>query len=167
MGKLGVGIGDEFPVDDPKGPTSGETAGPGDSAPRDPEIDKLREEYRKARDAWREQRRKLRDAWRERRHAERDDMRRRYGDSFSSQRWDEHFWHYHWRFDPRHIANLLLIVGLIVLAIVIFSHIYILFGLIVLAGLYFAYRGGFERHFDLHDPPHSAPTAPPSPPAAS
>src|SRR5690242_1240489 len=113
MGKLGVGIGDDFPVDDPKGPTSGDNAGPGD-APRDPEYEKTREEYRKARDAWREQRRKMRDAWRERRRAYRDDMQRRYGDSYSSHHWDEDWWHDHWRFDPRHMANLLLIVGLIV-----------------------------------------------------
>src|SRR5215467_14594177 len=103
MGKLGVGIGDEFPVDDPKGPASGETAGPGD-APRDPEYEKMRDEYRKARDAWRDQRRKMRDAWRARRRAHHDEMRRRYGDAYA-----DHDWHEHWHLDSHHISNLLLI----------------------------------------------------------
>src|SRR5690348_1173 len=154
MGKLGVGIGDEFPVDDPKGPASGENAGPGEP-PRDPDYEKTREEYRKARDAWREHRRKMRDAWRARRRAHHDEMHRRYGDAYAG-----YDWHEHWHLDSRHISNLLLIAGLIVLAIVIFSHIYILFGLIVLAGLYFAYRGGFDHHFDLHDSPRPASPAP-------
>src|SRR5207244_3782945 len=119
--------------------------------------EKMREDYRKARDAWREQRRKMRDAWRTRRRAYHEGMRSQYGDAYSAD-----LWHEHGGFHPRHIANILLIAGLIMLAIIIFSHIYILFGLVVLAGLYFAYRGGFDHHFDLHE--HHRPTPPSSPP---
>jgi hypothetical protein len=54
------------------------------------------------------------------------------------------------------------------LGIAIFSHIYILFGLVVLAGLYYAYRGGFD-HFDFHhEPPHAGtPPTSASPPGAA
>jgi hypothetical protein len=156
MGKLGVGIGDEFPVEDPQGASPG--SDPGSDA--DPEYEKMREEYRKARDAWREQRRKMRDAWRARRRAYSSDTGSRYGDGYAAD-----MWHEHGGFHPHHIANILLIAGLIMLAVIIFSHIYLLFGLVVLAGLYFAYRGGFDHHFDLHEPPRSTP--PSSPPGAA
>jgi hypothetical protein len=148
MGKLGVGIGDEFPIDD------GKQAG--SEPPRDADYEKRREEYRKARDAWREQRRQWRDAWREKRRAFREDMRARHGGDY-----DHHDFHDYHAFGPHHVARILAIAGTIILAIILFSHIYLLFGLIVLAGLYYAYRGGFD-HFDFTAPPRSAPPASPS-----
>jgi hypothetical protein len=155
MGKLGVGIGDEFPLED------GKPAGSGQGGERDAEYEKRREEFRKARDAWREQRRQWRDEWHARRRAFRDEMRARYGDAYDG---DDHHWRspYWGSGSHHHLLQLLLIVGLIMLVIAIFSHIYILFGLVVLAGLYFAYRGGFD-HFDFPDNHHSAspPSAPP------
>ena len=163
MGKLGVGVGDEFPLEDGKPKASGSS---GPETPPDPEFDKQREEYRKARDAYREQRRKMRDAWRARRQAYREEVRARYGDAYAD---DHHHWGFgsHFGYGPNRFLHILLILGLIMLGIAIFSHIYILFGLVVLAGLYYAYRGGFD-HFDFREPPHSAtPPNPASPPGAA
>ncbi len=166
MGKLGVGIGDDFPVEDGQRGPSGENAAASDPG-RDAEYEKRREDYRKARDAWREQRHKMRDAWREKRRAYREQMRARYGDAHAGEFGHGPHWGdgHHWGFGPHRLFQILVIVGLVMLAIAIFSHIYILFGLVVLAGLYFAYRGGFD-HFDFGEPPHSAPP-PASPPGAT
>ncbi len=156
MGKIGVGIGDDFPIDDSK--QEGASSGPSPDY-NDPEYQKRREEWRRARETWREQRRQWREQWKQHRRAWREEMRARYG--------DDYYAHYHgpdW--GPHHLFRILLTLGLIVMAITIFSHLYIVFGLIVLVGLYLAYRGGFE-HFDYTPasgpmPPRSSPpTAPP------
>ena len=154
MGKFGVGVGDDFPIDEGK---PREAAPPG----ADPDYDKEREEWAKRReewhrqrDEWREKRRQWRDEWRRKRREFRAEMQARYGGDYS----DDH--RSHWYGGPHHIFQVLGVLALIVVTIMIFSHIYILFGLIVLAGLYFAYRGGFD-HFDY---PHMG-TPRPNPPA--
>jgi hypothetical protein len=158
MGKFGVGIGDDFPIDEGK---------PRDAAPpgTGPDYEKEREEWRKRheqwrkqRDEWHEKRRQWRDEWRKRRREFREEMRARYGGDF----YDEEHWR--WYGEPHQLFRILGIIALLVVTIMIFSHIYILFGLIVLAGLYFAYRGGFD-HFDypnMSAPPRSNPPAPPA-----
>jgi hypothetical protein len=154
MGKLGVGIGDDFPVDDGK---------PENGSP-DPDYEKQREEWRRksdewhrAREEWRERRRQWRDEWRKKKREFRQEMKARYGDAF-----DDHDHYNHWHTDSHHVMRIIAIVALIAVTIMIFSHIYLLFGLLVLAGLYFAYRGGFD-HFDF--PHHAGPPAPPRPPS--
>ena len=154
MGKFGVGIGDDSPIDEGK---PREAAPPGDYEKEREEWQKRREEWRKQRDEWREKRRQWRDEWRKKRREFREEMRARYGSDFDD---DDHW---RWHSDPQHLFRILGILALIVVTIMIFSHIYILFGLIVLAGLYFAYRGGFD-HFDYHmsAPPRPNPPAPPA-----
>jgi len=63
MGKLDIGVGDEFPVDEtpPPSPEAQET------------IDSAREEWRRQRDEWRERKAE----WRAQRDAFREDMRTR------------------------------------------------------------------------------------------
>ena len=147
MGKLGVGIGDDFPIDDGR---------PQDTAPPGPgsDYEREREEWRKRREEWREKRRQWRDEWRKKRREFQAEIQARYGDFHDDDHW-------RWHASPHHILRILAILGLIVVTIMIFSHIYILFGLIVLAGLYFAYRGGFD-HFDY---PHTGAPPRPNPPA--
>jgi hypothetical protein len=158
MGKLGVGVGDDFPIDEGK-PREAAPPGPGPDYEKErEEWQKRREEWRRQRDQWREKRRQWRDEWRRKRREFREEMRARYGSDFD----DYEPWR--WHADPHHIFRLLGILALIVVTIMIFSHIYILFGLIVLAGLYFAYRGGFD-HFDYPHrgaPPRPNPPAPPA-----
>lgn len=118
-----------------------------------------REEWYRQRDEWREKRRQWREEWRKKRREFREEMRARYGSDFS-----EHEPSWRWHADPHHLFRILGILALIAVTIMIFSHIYILFGLIVLAGLYFAYRGGFD-HFDyphMGAPPRPNPPAPPA-----
>src|SRR5690348_5741611 len=97
MSKIGVGVGDEFPVDDgnnPKPNTNNTSASPGT-----PEDDRTEfEEWKRRRDAWRaqkEQWRAQRDEWQRRRHewkqqwrenkrAFRDEMRTRFGDEYEN-----------------------------------------------------------------------------------
>jgi hypothetical protein len=149
MGKLGVGVGDDFPIDEGKGPSSGPQ--------NDPDYEKRREEWHRQREEWRERRREWRNAWRQKKREFREEMRARYGDAVD----DYHHTH-NWHMDGHGIVRVIAIVGLVAVTIMIFSHIYMLFGLLVLAGLYFAYRGGFD-HFDF--PHHAGPPAPPPPPS--
>ena len=174
MAKLGVGIGDEFPIDDGKPAGENASSGPGFN-PNDPDYEARRTEYFRQREAWRaqraafrEQRRqwreKLRAEWRERKHAFKEEMRARYGDDFDDYGYGHGGDHRHWR--GHHLFRILFLVGLLVIGITIFSHIYILFGLAVLVGLWLAYRGGWDG-FDYipagHYPPPPAPPAPPAP----
>src|SRR5215469_8597792 len=148
MGKLGVGVGDEFPIDD--GKPAGESAS---SAPgSDSDTEARRAEWRRQRDAWREQRRQWRDQWRaewrDRKRAFKEEMRAHYGDeAFDCYGNGGH--HRYWR--SHHLFRFLLILALIMIALTLLSHVVVLFGLAVLAGLYFAYRGGLD-HFDLLPP---------------
>jgi hypothetical protein len=155
MGKLGVGVGDDFPIDEGKGPTNGPQNDPDYEKQRE-EWRRQREEWHRSREEWRERRRQWRDAWRQKKREFRAEMKARYGDAYD----DDH--HHHWHYDSHQFMRVIAIVGLVAVTIMIFSHIYMLFGLLVLAGLYFAYRGGFD-HFDF--PHHAGPPAPPAPPS--
>ena len=160
MSKLGVGVGDEFPIDDGKPAGENAAGGPGN----DPDREARRAEWRKQREAFREQRRQWRDQWRaewrERKHAFKEEMRAQFGDEFDHDHcygnggYHRRYWRGH------HLFQVLIILGLIMIGITLLNHIVVLFGLVVLAGLFFAYRGGFD-HFDLTG---SGPV-PPAPPA--
>ncbi len=172
MGKFGVGIGDEFPIDDGK-PSQDGPHGPEDFYANNPDYEARRAEWRRQREAFREQRRQWREQWRaewrERKLAFREEMRARYENGGTTDCYGYGGTHHrYWR--SHRLFHLLAVVGLIVIAITVLSHIYVLFGLVVLAGLYFAYRGGFD-HFEPFDftpaAPRGAPPAPPSPPAPS
>lgn len=164
MGKLGVGIGDEFPIDGSK--PSGE--GGSDGPRRDPDYEARRDEWRKARETYRAARRqwreKWRDEWRERKRAFGEEMRARCdaGEDVCyphSEHWYGHRGH-------RLFFSILALTGFLMIAFFIFNHIFVLLGLLVLAALFFAYhRGGFD-YFDQMPTGHgSFSSTPPAPPA--
>jgi hypothetical protein len=158
MGKFGVGVGDDFPIDDGNKPETGAADAGADHAKDREEYERRREEWRKQRDEWRARRNQWRDEWRRRKREFRAEMHKRYGDDYDGH---DHHWHY----SGDHVVKLLGLLGLVAVTIMIFSHIYILMGLIVLAGLYFAYRRGGLDHFDFPrhgHPPGPNPPAPPS-----
>jgi hypothetical protein len=183
MGKYGVGIGDEFPIEDQAPPEQGSGAS---GNPDEQEYERQREAWRKAREAWREQRMRWREEWRarwrEHRRQLREEMRARYGeDAYSRYGYGHGYGGWQGRSgDGRFIWQGLMIAGLVALAIAIFSHLYIVFGLAVLAALYYAYHRDVD-YFDFMGPmapprpsqaggptpPASAPTStPPAPPPA-
>ena len=158
MSKIGVGVGDEFPVDDgnnPK-PNNGSNTGP-----RTPEDDRAEfEEWKRRRDAWRAQReqwRAQRDEWQRRKHewkaqwrdqkrAFRDDMRAQFGDDYyrGGRRYGRGRFHFAGFYGLPRILGIILVVAVLIFAI---SHIgYILAGLAAIALLWAAYH-----HFG-HDP---------------
>lgn len=175
MGKLGVGIGDEFPIDDGKPQGQGSFGGPEDFYAHNPDYEARRAEWRRQREAWREQRRQWREQWRaewrEKKRAFKEEMRARYENGEYPCDYGHDGWHHgYWR--SHRLFHILAVVGLIVIAATIFSHIYLLFGVIVLAGLWFAYRGGFDHFgpFDLtpaspQPGPRPSSPSPPAPPA--
>src|SRR5258707_15357159 len=83
MSKIGVGVGDEFPLDD------GAAKSAAAETPRTPEDDRAEfEEWKRRRDAWRAQR----EAWRAQ-HAEWHRRRREWKDQWRAQRrqWRDDF----------------------------------------------------------------------------
>ena len=95
MSKIGVGVGDEFPVDDGSNPQNTTNNTGASAGPRTPEDDRAEfEEWKRRRDAWRAQREQWRAQhdewqrrkhewkaqWRESKHAFREEMRAKFGD---------------------------------------------------------------------------------------
>ncbi|HXC53753.1 MAG TPA: hypothetical protein VNU97_00510 [Rhizomicrobium sp.] len=154
MSKIGVGIGEDFPVDDGKprderGPRPGFQGEyrPRDDASYDAEYAARREAHRKWREARREWKRQWRDEWRARRSEFRDQVR---GSYYDGRRGHRRFGH------PFFWGGLLWpILGLIVLIAVVsfaFAHIYFILGTVVLLALLAA---AWHRGFDPFDlPPH-------------
>jgi Flp pilus assembly protein TadB len=158
MSKLGVGVGDEFPIDDGNPAGGNASGGPGTN---NPDYEARRAEWRRQREAWREQRRQLRDQWRaewrEKKRAFKEEMRAKYGEDFDLHGYGHGGYGRYWR--GHHLLRFLFILGLIMIVITLLNHVVVLFGLVVLAGLYLAYRGGLD-HFDLTmPPPRDAPKA--------
>ena len=158
MSKLGVGVGDEFPIDDGNPAGGNASSGPGTS---DSDYEARRAEWRRQREAWREERRRVRDQWRaewrEKKRAFKEEMRAKYGEDFDPHGYGHGGYGRYWR--GHHLLRLLFILGLIMVAVTLLNHVVVLFGLVVLAGLYLAYRGGFD-HFDLTMPPRPPADAP-------
>jgi len=152
MSKIGVGIGDDFPVDD-----GGNDASRND-APRDDRAEF--EEWKRRRDAWRAQQqahraqreewKRRRDEWkarwREQRRAWRDDIRETYrGDYPRSYRGG-----YHPYYSGHGLWKILMLVGAIALVVFALAHIgYILVGLLALAVLFAAYHRFGHDPFDF------------------
>ncbi|MBL6853251.1 MAG: hypothetical protein ISS15_08090 [Alphaproteobacteria bacterium] len=164
MSKIGVGVGDEFPVNDGNNPNQNTNANTnsGSAGATPPQDDRAEfEEWKRRRDAWRAQReewRARRDEWKQRRHewkqqwrenkrAFREEMRAKFGDDFAyggrrygRGRFPAPFFAYGL---PR-VLGIILVVAVVIFAI---SHIgYILAGLAAIALLWAAYH-----HFG-HDP---------------
>jgi hypothetical protein len=148
MGKLDVGVGDEFPVDEPP-PPSPETEEAVRAAHE--EWHRQRDEWRQRKDEWRQQRDAGRDEWRQRkedlrrdRDAWREDMRAR-RDAFKAdlkRSFVENF-------GPRSgyrghpfFLRLGVVIGIVVLAIALLPFL-LMFGFVVMAVvLFFAANRG-------------------------
>lgn len=167
MSKYGVGIGDDFPLDDGRGPAAG---GPND-APRDDRAEfedwkRRRDEWRAQREAWKSQAenwRRQRDEWRARRRAYRDQRRAEYhggrADYYDSRGWYPHFFGFG-------LFRLLASFAVIALIVFAFSHLYVVIGIVAVVALFAAsHRHGFDP-FDLgpHDYARGAPPATPTTP---
>src|SRR5579862_6065645 len=79
MGKLDIGVGDDFPVDEPAPPSP--EAQDAARATRD-EWHRQRDEWRRRRQEWREQRHAWREDMRARRNAFKDDVRKSFEEHF-------------------------------------------------------------------------------------
>ncbi len=159
MSKIGVGVGDDFPVDDGSNPNTNNSNNPGSEPPRDDRAEfeewkRRRDAYRGQREQWRAQhdewqRRKAewKEQWRESRRAWRDQQRETYDGGFAYPQMGRRQRGGGWFFGGHGLMRLLglfLVVALVVFAI---SHIgYILAGLAAVAVLFVAYH-----HFG-HDP---------------
>jgi hypothetical protein len=147
MGKLDVGVGDEFPVDEP--------------APPSPEA---AEAVRSAREEWRQQKEEWRRGkaeWRAQRDAWKEDMRTR-GQAFKAD--VRHSFHEHFGYRPHvrgfragggFVPRLLIALALVALTIALLPFLF-MFGFLILAAVLFfvALTRGFRR-----DDPPGRPTA--------
>jgi Flp pilus assembly protein TadB len=165
MSKIGVGVGDEFPVDDgaPKPPPTNPDPAAQEQADRAEfeEWKHRRDAYRAQREAWRASR----EEWRRRRHDWKDQwraQRRAWRDEFHDGRHGRSRGAYPFHYGPWRIVAAVAAVALIIFAL---SHIGLfIVGLAALAVLFVAY------HHYGHDPldfgPHDTGRPPPSGDAA-
>jgi Flp pilus assembly protein TadB len=132
MSKIDVGVGEDFPINDGQ-PAEGEAAGPeGERCGRREE----RSEEERARHA----------EWRSRKRGFRDDVRRSFRQHFGDHPFDRH--HGGW-------LRVLLVVALLVLAIAILPHLFLLVALVLAVIFFAAHRGGFY-HYHRTMPRHDA-----------
>jgi hypothetical protein len=151
MSKFGIGVGDDFPVDDGSGNANAAGQGPKSEQEEFEEWKRRRDAHRAQRDAWRAQRAE----WQQRKRAFKERVRAAARESFGD-RYDEYRRDHHGGFrGPRHgfpffwpllpILGIVLVVSLI--AAIIKSP--FLFLAIAFAGfMIFAY--GHNHHHDRH-----------------
>ena len=155
MSKIGVGVGDDFPVDDGAPKNTGGPEAPRDDRAEFEEWKRRRDSYRAQREAWRAQRdewRSRRDEfkahWKEQSRAWRDDVREEFQGAGGRGRYRRrgYFPYFGYGFVIR------LLVAVTLLAIVFFaiSHIgYILAGLAAVAVLFVAWHHYGHDPFDI------------------
>jgi len=140
MGKLDVGVGDEFPVDEPAPPSPEDTDA----------VRAAREEWRQQKEEWR----RGKQEWRAQRDAWKHDMRTR-GRAFKAD--VRHSFHEHFgdargfrRFGGGFGARVLVALALVALTIALLPFLF-MFGFLILAAVLFfvALTRGFRRD----DPP--------------
>jgi hypothetical protein len=132
MGKLDIGVGDEFPVDEtpPPSPETQET------------IDSARQEWRRQRDDWRQRKAE----WRAQRDAFREDMRTR-GRAFKAdirKSFHENFGDRHFRTYGGFGARVLFVFAAIALTIALLPFLFMFGFLVIATALFIAaiVRGG-------------------------
>jgi hypothetical protein len=128
MGKLDIGVGDEFPVDEPVPPS-----------PEDAEAARAaREEWRQQKDQWKAQARAWKEDMRAHRHAFKNDVKRSFRENFGPET--------HRRHNP-FFVRALVVLGLIALTIALLPFLF-MFGFVVLAAVLFfaALRHSFHQH---------------------
>ena len=180
MSKFGVGVGDEFPIDD------NNNGGRDQAQPQDDRAEF--EEWKRRRDAHRAQReewRRQRDEWRERKRAFKERVRQAARESFGARADDyEHRHYYGWRsgrgrggFPFLVWPAIGLLIPVLIIAIFIsviaavFKSPFLFLGLVLLAFLFFGYRHhhhhddfrGPYRDYDFDLKPANGPQ-PPQPP---
>jgi hypothetical protein len=130
MGKLDIGVGDDFPVDEPAPPS--QEAQEAIASARE-EWRRQKEDWRKRRNEWRAQRRAWHDEMHERRDAFRAEMRSRFGEHFG--------WGFFGR-KPSLGGRILIVLGCVALAIALLPFLF-MFGFLALAAFFFfsAFRG--------------------------
>jgi hypothetical protein len=126
MGKIDVGVGQDFPVEDGKQPDN--TAGSDDERCR-----RAREERGGA----------GRSEWRARKRAFREDVRASFHKHFGDHAFDMH----HHGF-----GRVLIAVALVALAVAILPHVFLFVALVLAIVFYVAHRGGFYHYH--HTIPH-------------
>ena len=173
MSKIGVGVGDEFPVNDGNNPNQNTGSAQGGGAgPQTPEDERAefeawkrrrdaqraqKEAWRAQRDEWHRRKHEWKQQWREQKRAWRDEMRAQFGDDYAMNYGGRRYGR--GRFPVPFLAyGLPRVLGIILaFAVVIFAitHIgYILAGLAAIALLWVAYH-----HFG-HDPLDVGPFGP-------
>jgi hypothetical protein len=161
MSKFGVGVGDDFPVDDGRG----NGPGAGQDQPRDDRAEY--EEWKRRRDAHRAQREewhRQREEWRQRKHAFKERVRQAARESFGPRDGDyEYERHYGWRSGGRRhrggfpflvwpaiglLIPILIIALLVSVIAAVFKSPFLFLGLVALAFLFFGYH---HHHHHRHD----------------
>jgi hypothetical protein len=126
MGKLDIGVGDEFPVNEPEAASS-----------QSPGSDRAtsHEDWHRRRDEWRAHRRVRKAEWRARKHAFKVDLRRSAKENFGP-------------FARRHhpFIRVLIAAGLVALAVAVLPLLFLLGGFVAAIMLFAAHRG--HRHHD-------------------
>ena len=171
MSKIGVGVGDDFPVDDGNGVPPGGQQGPRTEA--DDRADY--EDWKRRRDEWRSQRdasRAQREAWRASKRAFKEKVRAAARESFG-QDWDPRDGRGYDRYRRgRHwgglwmVIPILGIVAFFSLISAIFKAPFVFLGLIALGAVFFMHRGHPWRFHHGHygyGPRGPIVTPPPSP----
>jgi hypothetical protein len=163
MSKFGVGVGDDFPIDDNNGREQAQ--------PQDDRAEyEARKSRRDARRAQREEWHRQREEWRERKRAFKERVRQAARESFGPREGDyEYERHYGWRSGRSRRGGFpflvwpaigllipILIIALLVSVIAaVFKSPFVFLGLIVLAFLFFGYRPHHHDYFrgpDFHSP---------------
>jgi hypothetical protein len=168
MSKFGVGVGDDFPVDDGNGQgASGDQGGPRDDREEFEEWKRRRAAHRARREEYRRQR----EEWQQRKRAFKEKIRAAARESFGDGRYDDDRRYYGWHGGFRRsrfpffllpaiglMIPVLLIALLVAIIAAIFKSPFVFLALVLLAFMVFGYRAhrwaGPGHHWhgrDWHD----------------
>jgi hypothetical protein len=177
MSKFGVGVGDEFPIDDNNNNSGREQAQPQDDRAEFEEWKRRRDAHRAQREEWRRQR----EEWKERKRAFKERVRQAARETFGEGHDDHHYgYRGDWRSDGRRhrggfpflvwpavglLIPVLIIATLIAIIAAVFKSPFVFLGLIVLGFFIFAHshhhhhQSGdyFVRGYDFDLKPSSPP----------
>ena len=171
MSKIGVGVGEDFPVDDGHGAGAAGPQGPRSEQEEFEDWKRRRDQWRSQREQWRAQR----DEWRARKRAFKQKIREAAHESFG-QEWDGYRYEQYRRsrgFGPIWaVIPILGIVLFISLIAAIFKAPFVFLGVIAICAVVCAHhnRYRFRHHYDYDmprgpivtpAPPKSEPPAPP------
>lgn len=165
MSKFGVGVGDDFPVDDGNGRGEGGDQGPPRDEREEFEDWKRRREAHRAR---REQYRQQRAEWQERKRAFKEKIRAAARESFGDARYDDDRGYRGWHSGHRRsrfpfflwpaigiMIPILFIALLVAIIAAVFKSPFVFLGLVLLAFMFFGFRhhrwaGPGHRHWHGH-----------------